>query len=216
MGTFDYNSFADLTHVFDLKKGQAVPPRPKARVILYSSTFLKSRNLQSRFFETKSFIPEAKQPFRSVSKPKTKPTQKARPILRLKKKVDIALVTPLTRRSSAEELAAVFKAEMALMQKQAKTKQAENTSLEDAFTQRRRHPLSNKPWSELLAIVEQPEKRKNFDIAAAFKAEMKAFMAEQEKIGASGTMETVISPAKFKLTSERKQAVRQMRPAMAA
>lgn len=209
MGTFDYNSFVDLTHVFDLKKGQAVPPQEKAKVILYSSTILKSRNVRSRFFDPKIFIPEAKQPFRIVAAPKEKPAQKARPILRLKTKVDIAPLVSLTRRSTVEDLAAAFKAEMAVMQKKAQKAPAPDKSvLEDAFTRRRRHPLSHKPWSELLADIEKPSKSKNFDMAAAFKTEMKAFMAEQEKIGAEAVVETPMSqPIRFKAAAERKNVI---------
>ncbi len=186
-----------------------MPPRPKARVILYSSTILKSRTLQSKFFDPQIFIPQAKQPFRTVSAPKEKPAPKARPILRLKTKVDIVPLTQLTRRSSVEDLAAAFKAEMAVMQKQAKkTHEAAKSGFEDAFTRRRPHPLSNKPWSELLADVEKPAKSKSFDMAAAFKAEMKAFMSGQAKIGALAANETPVpQPVKFKTAAERKTVI---------
>ncbi len=209
MGTFDYDSFANLTHVFDLKKGQVVPPQPKARIILYSSTILKSRNLQSKFFDPKIFIPEAKQPFCIVAAPKTKPTPTARPILRLKTKVEVAPLTPLTRRSTKEDLAAAFRAEMAMMQKKAKkAPETGKSGLEEAFTHRHRHPLSHKPWSELLADAEKPAKRENFDMAAAFKAEMKAFMSEQAKIGALAASETPVpQPVKFKAAPERKTVI---------
>ncbi len=91
--------------------------------------------------------------------------------------------------------------------------------LEDAFTKRRRHPLANKPWSELLAEVEAPKpSRHNIDLATAFKAEMKAFIAEQEKLGSE-----IPTPVKFKTAAEHKtispqpqQAQVRSRPSMAA
>jgi hypothetical protein len=253
MRVFNYNSFADLSQVFDFRKGQAVPPQPKARVILYTTTAIRSRLAQSKFLDVNTFIPTVKPLFLTVSAKKGKPIvvtaapviaeavpapvvatpspveptvaiaaaeepKKARTTLKLKTKVELPSLTTLTRRSTAEDLAALFKAEMALMEKKAVAEPSKK--LEDAFTKRRRHPLSSKPWSELFAEVEAPQQSRhhNFDLATAFKAEMKAFMAEQEKMGGETS-----TPAKFKSASEHKtvspqpqQAPARHSPSMAA
>lgn len=230
MGVFDYDSFADLSQVFDLRKGQVVPPQPKARVILYSTTAIRSRLSHSRFLDINSLIPTVKPLFLTVSAKKGQPLivtaapvvaeepKKARTTLKLKTKVELPTLTTLTRRSTAQDLAVLFKSEMALMEKKAAAEPSKK--LEDAFTKRRLHSLSSKPWSELFAEVEAPQQSRhhNFDLATAFKAEMKAFMAEQEKMG--GELST---PVKFKTAAEHKTAspqpqqtpVRQ-RPSMAA
>jgi len=251
MGTFKYNSFADLSQVFDLRKGELTPSVPKARVTLFSSTLLKSRFLQSKFVDIKALLPEAKKPFLVVSAKKAKPVAvetapvaqpviaetvtvavtteapkeeaKARTTLRLKTKVEVPVLTTLTRNSSVKDLAAAFKSEMAIMEKKAaKEPQQSKSVLEDAFTRRRRHPLSHKPWSELLAEVEAPKKPKhNIDLATAFKAEMKAFMAEQEKMGmgevvASSTLTKFKTAAEHKSVSSKPKAPVHHRPSMAA
>jgi hypothetical protein len=255
MGVFDYNSFADLSLIFDTRKGRIVIPTPKARVILYSTTALKSELAQSKFIDLGAFMPTVKPRFLTVSAKMIKPVvvevapavvqtaivqtvvlqpavlqpavlqtetaaeepKKGRSILKLKTKVELPVMQTLSRRSTAQDMAAVFKAEMALMEK--KAVQEPSRKLEDAFTKRRRHPLSHKPWSELLAEVETPRQSKNnnFDLATAFKAEMKAFMAAQEKLGEDST------PAKFKTAAEHKtvspqpqQAPAQRRPSLAA
>jgi hypothetical protein len=252
MGTFKYDSFTDLSQVFDLRKGELTPSVSKARVTLFTSTVLKSRFLQSKFVDIKALLPEAKKPFLIVSAKKAKPVaietapvvqpvvaetmtvavtneepkeeaKKARTTLRLKTKVDVPVLTTITRNSSTQDLAAAFKSEMAIMEKKAaKAPSQDKSILEDAFTRRRRHPLSHKPWSELLAEVESPKKQKhNIDLATAFKAEMKAFMAEQEKMGVS---DAIVSPTlKFKTAAEHKvvsskpqASVHHRRPSMAA
>jgi len=253
MSAFDYKSFADLSLIFSYRRGHAVPPTPKAKVILYSTTAFKSGLAQSKFLDINALFPTIKPRFLTVSAKKGKPVtveaapvlaavpmpapvpaaepapippattaaveepKKARTTLKLKTKVELPSLTTLSRRSTAQDLAAVFKSEMALMEKKAVAEPSKK--LEDAFTKRRRHPLSHKPWSELLAEVEAPKpSRHNIDLASAFKAEMKAFMAEQEKLGETPT------PAKFKSAAEHKtvspqppqQAPVHRRPSMAA
>lgn len=216
MGTFDYNSFINLSYAFDLIKGQVVPPTPKARVILYSQTAIKSiRAMQSRFVSAND-LPDVRQPFSSKARgpvrtiaivppaPVSAPapvaeveapvvpdapvaaaeTTKPRGTLKLKTKVELPPITArISRSSSVEDLAAAFKAEMALMEKQARQQSIQDALpvLEDR--KKKRHPLSDKSWSELFAEVEKakPAPTSNFDLANAFKAEMKAFMAQQAK-----------------------------------
>lgn len=225
MRAFDFNSFIDLSYVFDLRKGQIAVPlpavsaeamiatEPKARVILYSTTSLKAQLAHSRFVNLGALLPTAKPVFVTASARKVKPAvveitpaapapvvqipandvsaapaigaepKKTRTTLKLKTKVELPALQPLSRKSTTQDLAAAFKAEMALMEKKV-VAEPSASKLEDAFTKRRRHPLSDKSWSELLAEVEMPKKSKhNFDLGAAFKAEMKAFMAEQERLG---------------------------------
>lgn len=252
MRFFKYDSFADLSQVFDLRKGEIAPSVPKAHVTLFTSTLLKSRFLQSKFVDINALLPEAKKPFLIVSAKKAKPVavetapvvqpviaetvtvtvttetpqdeqKKARPILKLKTKVEVPVLTTLTRNSSVKDLAAAFKSEMAIMEKKAAKEPLQSKSiLEDAFTRRRRHPLSHKPWSELLAEVEAPKKPKyNIDLATAFKSEMKAFMAEQEKMGMHNGGGVSPTLAKFRTAAEHKAASAKPapvhhRPSMAA
>jgi len=246
--SFDYNSFTDLTQVFDLRKGQIVPSQPivstqptaqseqMARVTLYATTAMRSRLAHSKFVDVNVFLPTVKPLFLSLSARKKTPVaaapvittpvitfaansnvaadstptsmevasaepQKARTTLRLKTKVELPSLQPITRRSTVEDLAAAFRAEKALLEKKAV---AEPTAkLEDAFTKRRRHPLSNKSWSELFAEAEAPKQAKNSpDLAALFKAEMKSFMAEQERMGVS--VNEVPATTKFKSAAEQR------------
>jgi hypothetical protein len=218
MRAFDYNSFIDLTQVFDFRKGQVALPKPvempamqvvaqpMARVTLFSTTSLKAQLAQSRIVSLSALLPTVTPRFVTASAKKIKPVvieiapavvvpavpvvaaeaPKARTTLKLKSKVELPVLQTLSRRSTAQDLAAAFKTEMAMMAKMEKKAVVEQSlgKLEDAFTKRRRHPLSDKPWSELLAEVEAPKQSKsNFDLATAFKAEMKAFMAEQERLG---------------------------------
>ena len=241
MRAFDYNSFADLAQVFDLRKGQIVPSQPMmqtepmARVTLYSTTSLKAQLAQSKFVSLGALLPTITPRFLTASAKAIKPVvieiapviaapvtpafavaapatptapavtaeaPKVRTTLRLKTKVELPALQPLTRRSTVEDLAAAFRTEKALMEKKAVAGPA--MTLEDAFAKRRRHPLSDKPWSELLAEVEAPKQSKsNFDLAQAFKAEMKAFMAEQARIG--GEISVGEAPATLQFKSAAQQ-----------
>ena len=90
-------------------------------------------------------------------------------------------------------------------------------TLENAFAKRRRHPLSDKPWSELLAEVEAPKQSKsNFDLAQAFKAEMKAFMAEQARIGGEASLGDAPATLQFKSAAQQNNPQPQRRMSMAA
>jgi hypothetical protein len=207
MALFNDTAFADLTQVFDSRKGQIVLPQvitaePTARVILYATTSLRARVAQSRFVSLATLLPTVKPRFITASAKAIKPvmieiapvleTPKARTTLRLKTKIALPSIQSLSRKSTVQDLAAAFKAEKALMEKTVAAAPAEQSpgGLGGAFTKRRRHPLSDKPWSELLAEADTPKPSKNnFDMAAAFKAEMKAFMAAQERMG-----EAAVSP----------------------
>lgn len=233
MRLFDYSAFADLTQVFDTRKGQITQPKiiieePKSRVTLYSTTSLKARVAQSKFISIETLLPTVKPRFITASAKAIKPVvieiappapvveapvietvveaPKARTTLRLKTKVELPSIQPLSRKSTAQDLAAAFKAEKVLMEKAAAAAPAEQSSagwLEGAFAKRRRHPLSDKPWSELLAEAEaQKPSKSNFDMAAAFKAEMKAFMAAQERMGVSET--ATPAPLPFKAEADTK------------
>ena len=241
MRVFDFNSFADLSLVFDLRKGQLVPTQapaspevvvaaePMAQVILYSTTSLKAQLAQSRFVSLSTVLPTVKPFFLTASAKKVKPVivtvapvvavpvtapvaaeepKKARTTLKLKTKVELPVLQTLSRNSTTQDLAAAFKAERALLEKKAVQPEQSVSTLEDAFTKRRRHPLSNKSWSELLAEVEAPKQKQHFDLAAAYKAEMKAFMAEQEKLGNTTPATTLQfkSAADHKVTHTRPQA----------
>lgn len=199
MGAFNYDSFADLTRVFDARKGQVVPPIPKARVILFASTALRP---QSKFVNVRAYMPMAKPVFVLVAAKKISPppapvvvpepaavieapaapAPKLSGTLRLKTKVDLP---PAVARRGSYDIAAAFKAEVAIVEKKEPETAAD---LEDIFNKRRLHPLSRKSWSELIAEAEAREvatrPKKDFDLGAAFKAEMKAFEAEQEKLAA--------------------------------
>jgi len=220
MGLFDDTAFADLTQVFDSRKGQVVLPRiitaePKARVILYATTSLRARLSQSRFVNVSMLLPTVKPRFITASAKAIKPvvieTAKPRTTLRLKTKVELPSMQSLSRKSTVQDLAAAFKAEKVLMEKKVSNAPQSAGGLEDAFTKRRRHPLSDKPWSELLAEAEAAKPSKsNFDMAAAFKAEMKAFITAQERMGEAPVAPP--APIPFKAAAESK--VVQQKPSL--
>lgn len=104
--------------------------------------------------------------------PKTAEPVKKRGTLKLKKKVDLPTITPISKRSSKNDLAAAFKAEMTQMTRQA-TQGTQKTLRHTANNATRRHPLSSKSWSELLAEAETKQQKKHdFDLAEAFRTEM--------------------------------------------
>ena len=142
MRLFDYNSFANLAQVFDLRKGQIVPPQPMveaqqmARVTLYSTTSLKAQLAQSKFVTLGALLPTITPRFLTASAKAIKPVvieivpvatapvapafaaaapaapvapavaaeaPKARTTLRLKTKVELPALQPLSRRSTVGE-----------------------------------------------------------------------------------------------------------------
>lgn len=216
MADFNYNSFVDITQVFNWRKGEVVVRPKKEPLALFAVEGIHPQSkfvdlnvyratVKSRFVpvpavavavavaapvapapeaviivsasvmpaveEAPAIVPVPQQPVSS-----TEETSKPRATLKLKTKVELPpIVTP------ARQI------------------------LEDAPSeQRRRHPLSEKSWAELLAEAEAATTRKsrsNIDLAAAFKSEMRAFMAEQEKLGDS----QFVSP-RFRTASEQKAA----------
>ena len=79
MRVFDYNSFADLAQVFDMRKGQIVPSQPMieaqqmARVTLYSTTSLKAQLAQSKFVSLGALLPTITPRFLTASAKAIKP-----------------------------------------------------------------------------------------------------------------------------------------------
>lgn len=107
---------------------------------------------------------------------------KPRKTLTLKTKVELPAITSLTRASNTNDLAAAFKAEMqAVTERKA---EIGTTDLHAAFAEKRaRHPLSNKSWKELIAEAETvaPKEQKGPDLTAAFRREMQAMIAAEQK-----------------------------------
>jgi hypothetical protein len=156
MGIFRDKDFADLSQQFNWRKGVAVKPKPRAAILFYARRS-KYKLLQSRFYNP----PAIKKLFAALSA----------------KKIAAANITATAN--------AVMEAPKRTTLK-LKTK-VELPPLKHALIEpeKRRHPLSNKPWSELLAEAETEKKRIwNIDLATAFKNEMRAFAAEQEKLAA--------------------------------
>lgn len=107
---------------------------------------------------------------------------KPRKTLTLKTKVELPAITPLSRASNTNDLAAAFKAEMqAVTERKA---EIGTTDLYAAFAEKRtRHPLVNKSWKELIAEAETiaPKEQKGPDLSAAFRREMQAMLAAEQK-----------------------------------
>src|SRR4051812_47209105 len=67
MGTFNYKSFADLSQVFDCKKGHLVPRTPKVHVILFAPRNTAYQIPVSKFTSVQSYIPTIRPRFISVA-----------------------------------------------------------------------------------------------------------------------------------------------------
>ena len=88
----------------------------------------------------------------------------------------------LSRRSSIEELSQAFRTELEILE-QNKARAALDPDAPSPDEQERKpHPLAKKSWAELLAELDRPpEKIKpDFDLAAAFKAELESLLAKQD------------------------------------
>lgn len=224
MRGFDYHSFKDLSQIFSWKKGQPSPALawrvyvPVAAVETPVSRFADlaafKSIVRSRFIPApvvndpivnniviKLDIPRITARFVTAS---AKP-QKARTTLKLKTKVEIPTVASISRNSTAQDLATAFKAEMKMLEKKSPA-EIDNmpTKAFGITVEKRRHPLSHKTWAELLAEVEAPKKKKDFDLAAAFKVEMQAMLAEQQRLEAVGIQKPDVAPIRFKTAFENK------------
>lgn len=105
-----------------------------------------------------------------------------RKTLTLKAKVELPQIASLSRVSSTTDLAAAFKSEMKIVTE----RKAETADLAAAFLEKRRHPLSNKSWKELIddAAAAAPKETRGMDLASAFKREMQAMLAAEAKTAA--------------------------------
>jgi hypothetical protein len=140
--------------------------------------------------EMKSFTPAAQiidnmPSLQSLFEKAAEEAPKPRGTLKLKTKIEVLPPAPgsvmISRRSSIADLAIAFKTEMAQLEKKAQVKMP----VTDEASEKRRHPLSNKSWAELLAEAELAEVKKpkrDIDLANAFRNEMRAFEAEQQKV----------------------------------
>jgi hypothetical protein len=226
---FDYDSFPSLSLVFNRIRGKIVPPVQKARVVLYAATASRFANLRAfmptvkPLFTTASTklikaigvvadITPAQAPVRDAlvairEAAKEITTRLRRPILSLKVARDklVSLAPTLRRNSSTADFAAALKAEKLMIEKAEKKAASPETAttLEDAFTAgRRRHPLADKPFSELFARLEEPKQSKfhNVSIAELMKA------AERESRAALNSLNEMPPTPQFKAASERKVA----------
>lgn len=94
--------------------------------------------------------------------------------LKLKTKVDLPPPVAISRGSTTSDLASAFRAEMKTLTEKAATPA-------EAAPEPKRRGTLRKGWAELLAQAEEPPARlRDFDLRAAFKAEMKALLARQE------------------------------------
>lgn len=137
---------------------------------------------------------------------KTAEPVKKRGTLKLKKKVDLPTITPISKRSSTNDLAAAFKAEMTQMTRQA-TQGTQKTLRHTANNATRRHPLSSKSWGELLAEAETKQQKKHdFDLAEAFRTEMAKLTGQTAGTNAPQNARPVpVIKPKTKTTSPRSQ-----------
>lgn len=117
--------------------------------------------------------------------PQAPAAEKPRKTLTLKTKVDLPVISGLARASSLNDLSATFKSEMrTITERKADTSIAD---LHDAFTEKRRHPLSHKTWKELMAEAYAPPQKaqqKCIDLAAVFKRELQALEAAEARTAA--------------------------------
>ncbi len=108
---------------------------------------------------------------------------KPRKTLSLKTKVELPVIASLSKASSGVDLAAAFKSEMKVVTE----RKADAADLHAAFAEKRKHPLSTKSWKELAAEAETLQQKKaapSMDLGAAFKREMQAVMAAEERLSA--------------------------------
>lgn len=181
MRGFHYDTFVDLSPIF-IGRGrrQVKPPEAEVRLTLHAVEGIQPALPVSRFTNLKIFRPLVQSRFipvitqdnvaPAVEQPKTRGT------LKLKTKVELPAMAPISRKSTLTDLAVVFKTELKQLEKNPAKE------LSPATAEKRRHPLSHKTWAELIAEAEAPKKtRHNIDLAAAFKAEMQTLLAEQKK-----------------------------------
>ncbi len=217
MGTFNYDSFADLTGIFALKKSgarlmrafrlPAAPPPKKPAPRITLDTFPQSRFTDfhairmyaSARFKTAAAKPEKKRGtlklkiVASSPEPAEEPVavEKPRLKLKLKEKVDLPPPVMLTRASSASDLAAAFRAEMRIITEKTPAEIASTPAIDKS-----RRLSARKSWAALIAASQEPPQRtRDFDLASAFRSEMKKMLEKQE--APADTSNVVAFPAKY-------------------
>lgn len=199
---FSFELFLDVESAFnrkapDIKARQYLPRAEIKPLASYAVAGIHAETPESRFTDlprlrplVKSrFVPAGAAPKKELvfeklgdisasrfTKPVvSSPVPEAAPVrktLTLKTKVELPVFNRISRHSSTDDLAGVFKAEMNLMLK----KKGE----EMPVPQRPRSSASHKTWRELMEEAEVRARTSSFDLAAAFKAEMRAL--EQKSV----------------------------------
>lgn len=229
---FDFNSFDNLMQMFACRRGYArvrtAPEVMPVAVVAETQKVIFFSVTSSQFVDVKTLRPRMKPAFvgyaadkrvkpvtavsseRGILKLKAKmaeaiaeepkPKQEGiRTVLKLKTKIDLpAAPTRLGKNSTTEDFTAALRAELRQMK------------LEEAgVAEPKRHPLSSKSWSELMAETETFETKKpkhNFDLAAAMKAEAQALTARGvSELAEAPRLRTAFEP---KLVSQTAQPQR--------
>jgi hypothetical protein len=201
---FSFELFLDVEYAFnrqapDAKDRPRLPRAESRPLVLYAVAGIHAETPVSQFTDlsllrplVKSrFVPAGVAPQKilvfenlgniSASRfMKAPPPAAARKTLTLKTRVELPVFNRLSRHSSADDLAAVFKAEMNLMLK----KKGEEVSKASAAP-RARTAASHKTWRELMVEAEVQGRASSFDLAAAFRAEMRALEKQAGTIPAA-------------------------------
>ncbi len=207
MRGFDIAAFADVASHFKYKSRVIQKPRTVKAVIALPQPeplivhAVDSIHPDSKFLPrvTSRFLPlvtpepifenlgniEASAFYKEHTAPKTPQTApKARGTLKLKTQIELPPMEDVSKRSTKNDLAAAFKAEMKIITEK-KESSTKGFDIIEVFSSRnRRHPLSQKSWKELAAEAEKMKPKStgpDFDLAAAFKREMQAILAVEEK-----------------------------------
>lgn len=150
----------------------AVVAKPPEKPAMPAATLPPRRTLSLKLAATVVPMPQ----------PETQTAAEPRKItggtLKLKTKVDLPPPVSLSRVSTTNDLASAFRAEMKALTEKSPASPAE---AEAPASEPKRRGMLRKGWAELLAQSQEPPARlRNFDLQAAFKAEMKALLARQE------------------------------------
>lgn len=224
MQAFRDVNFVDVSQVFNWRRG-AESFRLRRSVFADLRDFAPVPAIESavtpesKFFEISAFRPVIEAPVveAPVERPVLKLKEKTqvfaaseapapvaaaeetpRKTLKLKTQVELPVISAVTRRTSISEFAAAFKAELARLEKDPGLAEAPAAPPP-------RRSFSQKSWAELIAEAEEaPKPKNNFDLAAAFKAEMRALLAEQGQAEAP-RLKTAFEP-KIKASPQHKPA----------
>jgi hypothetical protein len=200
MRGFDIAAFADVASHFKYKSRIVPKPRTVKGVIALPQPAPLIVHAVDSIHPDSKFLPRVTSRFLPLATPepvfenlgnieastfyKEHTAPKARGTLKLKTQIELPPIEDVSKRSTKNDLAAAFKAEMKIITEK-KESSTKGFDIIEVFSSRnRRHPLSQKSWKELAAEAEKMKPQStgpDFDLAAAFKREMQAILAVEEK-----------------------------------